>query len=87
MSGTDVVYLAMKVLCDVRYWPSVSDYAFAMRCPVLTCGYGAIRGADRGTTRKQSSGTTPTVCPTILPHVPTILPYATIVTSHSMSLH
>eukprot|EP00961_Rhodomonas_salina_P002513 35013-Rhodomonas_salina.1 len=38
MSGTDIAYGAMALLCDVRYWHGVCCYlpTLAMRCLVLT---------------------------------------------------
>eukprot|EP00961_Rhodomonas_salina_P207213 2796822-Rhodomonas_salina.1 len=35
-SGTDIAYHATHSHCDVRYCSSLSCYAFAMGCPVLT---------------------------------------------------
>eukprot|EP00961_Rhodomonas_salina_P251383 3398880-Rhodomonas_salina.1 len=34
MSGTTLAYGAMRLLCDVRYHPSVWRYALAMQYPV-----------------------------------------------------
>eukprot|EP00961_Rhodomonas_salina_P304626 3941672-Rhodomonas_salina.1 len=37
MSSTELGYAATRLLCTVRCWCRLCYYAFAMRCPVLTC--------------------------------------------------
>eukprot|EP00961_Rhodomonas_salina_P040713 547062-Rhodomonas_salina.2 len=67
MCGTDVGYPGANALCEVRYWQrrSVSSYALAMQCPVLTYGVWCYQAIDENQQKQVGSYGTAMRCPVL----------------------